>query len=151
MSQNLRKNHMAAKGNYLFLLLVLTGINIVLTFAGVLQLVKHELPCPLCLLQRLAFFGAGFGLVSAFRRGYTSAHTGCVQIFMLYLLVVSARQCLNHIVSGSGWIGGSLLGLHLSVWSVVAALVMLLLFSLQLTVFLPRPRTAGACMLDNFR
>lgn len=112
---------------------MLVAVNAVLTLTSVLQFGFHEIPCPLCLLQRVAFFGAGFGLISAFKKGYYPVHTACVLIFMIYLLVVSMRQSMNHIVEGQGgWIGGAIFGLHLSVWSVLFALGMLLLFSFQL-------------------
>lgn len=134
------QNLLPEKLNYLFLLCVLAAINGILTLTLILQFVRHETPCPLCLLQRLAFFGAGFGLISAFRRGYSPAQTGCVIVFMTYLLTVSVRQSMNHIIGDrGGWIGGTVYGLHLTVWSVIAACIMILMFSLALTAFSVTP------------
>ena len=47
--------------NYIYLLLVMFVIAGILTAAMTLQYVKGELPCPLCLLERVAMFGCASG------------------------------------------------------------------------------------------
>ncbi|HCM47297.1 MAG TPA: hypothetical protein DIS98_07260 [Colwellia sp.] len=41
----------------------LLAISLVMTFALYAQLIDHELPCPLCLIQRLGFTGVMLGLL----------------------------------------------------------------------------------------
>ena len=53
---------------YLSMLLVIAAI---LTAAMGFQYLNGEIPCPLCLLQRVAMFGVCFGLIANFRNGYS--------------------------------------------------------------------------------
>jgi disulfide bond formation protein DsbB len=77
---------------------------ILLAFAGVLsaamafQYFDREIPCPLCLLQRVAMFGCCFGLIQQLRDGETQRGAGIALIFAVLLLVISVRQTLLHIV-----------------------------------------------------
>ena len=57
--------------NYVFLLLVMLVIAGILTAAMTLQYVNGELPCPLCLLERVAMFGVCVGIMLSFRRGFS--------------------------------------------------------------------------------
>ncbi len=49
--------------NYLYLFLMMLVIAAILTAAMTMQYVYGELPCPLCLLERLALFGVCFGII----------------------------------------------------------------------------------------
>jgi len=60
-----------ALANYSYLLLLMFVIAGILTAAMTLQYLKGELPCPLCLLERLAMFGVCFGIMLNFRRGFS--------------------------------------------------------------------------------
>lgn len=122
---------------YCLLLAVLLLVCLAQTAMLGLQLGAHELPCPLCLLQRLALFGVAFGLISAFRIAHSPARTGYSLLSALLLLIIAARQCLNNITPrpGHDWIGGTLLGLHFPVWSVLLALFLLVLLTTSLLVF----------------
>ena len=61
---------LAALGNQLALLAVVG----MLSYAFVDQLYFGELPCPLCLMQRVGFVIIGFALVLNIRCGAYSAH-----------------------------------------------------------------------------
>jgi disulfide bond formation protein DsbB len=91
----------------------------VLAFAFALQFVLHELPCPLCQLQRVAIVLCGFGFVLNLRLGPQPAHYGLVVVAALFGLAVSGRQVLLHIVPGSGTYGSAIFGLHLYSWGVL--------------------------------
>ena len=62
--------------NYVYLLLVMLVIAGILTAAMTLQYANGELPCPLCLLERVAMLGVCFGIMLNFRRGFSYQNTG---------------------------------------------------------------------------
>ena len=98
----------------------LLGVCGVLAAAFGLQLVLHELPCPLCLLQRAAFIAVGIGFLLNIRFGSSSAHYGAILVGAVAGAAMSLRQVLLHIVPGTGEYGAPLFGLHLYTWGFVA-------------------------------
>jgi disulfide bond formation protein DsbB len=122
--------------NDLFLWAMMLTIAAVLTTAMVFQFYGGEIPCPLCLLQRVAMFGVCYGMVSHFRYGYSVRHDGVSMLFALVLLIVSARQTLIDIYPrpGHNYIGSAVFGLHMPVWSVVIAIAILAAFAIKLAV-----------------
>jgi disulfide bond formation protein DsbB len=115
------------------LLLVIAGT---LTAAMALQLAYGEVPCPLCLLQRVAMFGICFGVMRSFRHGDRTRSIGLGLLSALVLLIVAGRQTLIDIcpLPGRSYVGSAVLGLHMPVWSVVVALATMAAFTLHLTV-----------------
>ena len=101
----------------------LLAVTLVLAAALVLQLALGELPCPLCLLQRVGFVAVGFGLLLNVRFGPAPLHYGLVILGALFGAAAAGRQVLLHIVPGSGAYGSPLLGLHLYTWSLALFLV----------------------------
>lgn len=97
----------------------LLGIGGVLAAAFGMQLVLHELPCPLCLLQRAAFIAVGIGFLLNVRFGSSPAHYGVVLASAVAGAAMSLRQVLLHIVPGTGEYGSALFGLHLYTWGFV--------------------------------
>jgi disulfide bond formation protein DsbB len=122
--------------NYAYLLLVMIVVAAILTGAMTLQYANGELPCPLCLLERLALFGVCFGIVLNFRAGFSYQNTGFTLLAALFLLVVSVRQTLLDIYPRPGheYIGSAVFGLHMPVWSIVIALAILLAYAIKLSV-----------------
>jgi disulfide bond formation protein DsbB len=122
---------LARLGNFLGAL----GIAVVLLIAFAFQFLQHDLPCPLCLLQRVAFVLVGFGFLLNLRYGPQPAHYGLIVLAALFGIAVSGRQTLLHIVPGTGAYGPAFLGLHYYVWALVlfgatlAAVAVLLLLS----------------------
>ena len=102
-------------------------IAAILTAAMTLQYGAGEIPCPLCLIERVALFGAAFGLLMNLRGPYSSRFTGLTLLFSLFLLIVSARQTLLDIYPrpGHAYVGGAVFGLHMPVWSVVIAVALI--------------------------
>lgn len=100
--------------------LAVLGIVALLGYAFFDQLVLGELPCPLCLLQRVAFVLAacGFGLNALF--GCRPSHYGLAIFGAIAGASISARQIMLHIVPGSGSYGAALFGLHFYTWAFVA-------------------------------
>jgi len=122
--------------NYLYLLAMMAVIAGILTTAMTLQYAYGELPCPLCLLQRVALFGVCFGIMLNFRNGFSSRNTGFSLLFAIFLLVVSVRQSLLDIYPRPGheYIGSAVLGIHMPVWSIIIALALLIAYALKLAV-----------------
>ena len=129
-------NRLPALLNDLALLAMLLVLAAILTTAMTLQYVYGELPCPLCLLQRVAMFGVCFGIILHFQNGYSVRNTGLSLLFALFLLVVSVRQTLLDIYPrpGHSYIGTAVLGLHMPVWSILIGLAILLAFAIKLAV-----------------
>jgi disulfide bond formation protein DsbB len=125
-----------ALGNYVYQLLILLAFAGVLTAALVLQYAYGELPCPLCLLQRVAMFGICFGIMLDFRRGFSYQNVGFSLLFAVFLLIVSVRQVLLDIYPrpGHSYIGSAVLGLHMPVWSVVIAVLVLAAYAVRMCV-----------------
>jgi disulfide bond formation protein DsbB len=122
--------------NDLFLLAMMLTVAAIITAAMILQFYEGEIPCPLCLLQRVAMFGVCFGIILHFRHGYSARNEGFSMLFALLLLIVSVRQTLLDIYPrpGHNYTGSAVLGLHMPVWSVVIAVAILLAFAMKLAV-----------------
>src|SRR5687768_14300777 len=131
-----RTERVLAGLNYLYLLAMMTVIAGILTAAMTLQYAYGELPCPLCLLQRVALFGVCFGIMLNFRNGFSYQNTGFSLLFVIFLLIVSARQSLLDIYPRPGheYIGSAVFGIHMPVWSIIVALVLLTSYAFKLAV-----------------
>ena len=105
--------------NEAFMLGMMAVIAAILTAAMTLQYGRGELPCPLCLLQRVAMLGVCFGLMQNFRTGFSDRNLGFSLLFAVFLLVVAVRQTLLDIYPRPGheYVGSAILGLHMPVWS----------------------------------
>jgi disulfide bond formation protein DsbB len=122
--------------NDLFLFSMMLTIAAILTTAIALQYYGGEIPCPLCLLQRVAMFGVCYGVILHFRDGYSARNDGFSLLFAVFLLIVSVRQTLLDIYPrpGHSYIGSAVLGLHMPVWSVIIAVAILLAFAIKFAV-----------------
>ncbi len=120
----------------LFQFAMMLTMAAILTTAIVLQYSGSELPCPLCLLQRVAMFGVCFGIIMHFRYGYSARNDGVSMLFALFLMIVSVRQTLLDIYPrpGHSYIGSAVLGLHMPVWSIVIAVAILAAFAIKFAV-----------------
>jgi len=122
--------------NELFGLGMMAAIAGVLTAALFMQYGRGELPCPLCLLQRVAMLGVCFGLMQNFRSGFSDRNLGYSLLFSVFLLIVAVRQTLLDIYPRPGheYVGSAVLGLHMPVWSVLIAVVLIAAFALKLCI-----------------
>lgn len=101
----------------------LLGIGTVLALAFIDQLWFRDLPCPLCILQRVGFFAAGFGIALNIIFGPKPSHYGVAIIGAVGGAAISMRQILIHIVPGTGSYGNPVFGLHLYTWAFIAFVV----------------------------
>jgi disulfide bond formation protein DsbB len=122
--------------NEVYALAVTAMIAAVLTAAMVMQYAHGELPCPLCLLQRVAMLGVCFGLMQNFRNGFSDRNLGYSLLFSVFLLVVAIRQTLLDIYPRPGheYVGSAVLGLHMPVWSILIAMALITAFAVKLCV-----------------
>lgn len=111
------------------------GLSVVLGTGFWLQITLDELPCPLCLLQRVGFVLVMYGFMLNVVRGVNYSHYGIIILSALFGAGVAMRQVLLHIVPGTGAYGSPILGLHFYTWSFmvfaasILAVAVLLLFS----------------------
>lgn len=113
--------------------LALYAIAAILLAAFYFQIARGELPCPLCLLQRVALTALAFGPILMVRHGPRPYHYGLVIIAALCGAMIAGRQILLHILPGDAGYGSVLLGYHFYTWAflcfaaaILAAAVMLL-------------------------
>jgi disulfide bond formation protein DsbB len=115
----------------------LYAVALLLAAAFAAQLVLHELPCPLCLLQRILFATLAIGPILNIRFGPRPSHYALSLLAAVAGAVASTRQVLLHIMPGDGGYGSALLGYHYYTWALIgfiAAIVLLaavLLFDRQ--------------------
>lgn len=104
----------------------LLGVSLVLAVAFFDQLVFGDLPCPLCLLQRAGFVGAGVGLALNVRFGPRPSHYALMMLAAAVGCAVSVRQMLLHIAPGDAGYGDALLGLHFYTWATIVYIAIIL-------------------------
>jgi disulfide bond formation protein DsbB len=78
--------------------LSLYGLALVLVAAFAAQLVLHELPCPLCLLQRILFAALAIGPILNIRFGPRPCHYALSLLAAVAGAIASTRQVLLHIM-----------------------------------------------------
>jgi disulfide bond formation protein DsbB len=110
----------------------LCAIALVLAAAFAAQLILGELPCPLCLLQRIQFALLAIGPILNVRHGPRPSH------YALSLLAAAAgaafamRQILLHIMPGDPGYGSALLGYHYYTWAFIGFAVATVLIAAML-------------------
>ncbi|AZE48322.1 hypothetical protein C4K04_2650 [Pseudomonas chlororaphis] len=70
----------------------LLGVSFSLLIAFYYQLALQEIPCPLCLLQRVGMIAMGFGFLMNIRFGIRSVHYGVALLGALLTGVIASRQ-----------------------------------------------------------
>lgn len=125
------------------------------------QFVIGELPCPLCVIQRLSFLLACVGPLGILRKAGTPegnvafrarGFAFCI-IASVLGMAVSDRQILLHIMPGDAGYGPPVMGLHLYTWASVVFVCLILSSALGLlggreeSRPLPKIATNGVCGL----
>ncbi|MTH96837.1 disulfide bond formation protein B [Roseibium sp. RKSG952] len=108
------------------------AVSLVLVLAYFYQLKLYELPCPLCLLQRVGFVSVGVGLGLNLLYGARARHYALMLLGALFGVSVAVRQILLHIVPGTGHYGSPVLGLHYYTWAAICFFLILLGTSIML-------------------
>ncbi len=92
--------------------LSLYGVALILAAAFAAQLLLHELPCPLCLLQRIQFAVLAIGPIMNVRFGPRPSHYALSLLAAAAGAAFSTRQILLHILPGDAGYGTALFGYH---------------------------------------
>src|ERR1700754_1055340 len=99
--------------------LSLYAVALVLAAAFAAQLLLHELPCPLCLLQRIQFTALAIGPILNVRYGPRPSHYALSLLAAAMGFAFSTRQVLLHILPGDAGYGTALFGYHYYTWALV--------------------------------
>jgi disulfide bond formation protein DsbB len=109
--------------------LSLYAVALVLAAAFAAQLVLHELPCPLCLLQRILFAMLAVGPILNIRFGPRPSHYALSLLVAVTGAIVSTRQVLLHIMPGDAGYGSALLGYHYYTWALIGFIATIILLA----------------------
>ena len=90
----------------------LYAVALVLAAAFAAQWLLHELPCPLCLLQRIQFAVLAIGPIMNVRWGPRPSHYALSLLAAATGAAFSTRQVLLHIMPGDAGYGTALFGYH---------------------------------------
>ena len=105
-------------------LYLVTGLLIA---AFVFEFTRDELPCPLCLLQRIALSGMAAGLILNLRFGLAPRYYGLILLAAASGAVFAVRQILLHIAPGDPGYGTTVFGLHYYTWCAIVFGIAILL------------------------
>lgn len=114
--------------------LALAGICGSLLMAFYLQIFNNELPCPLCMLQRIGLMLVALGLFLNVRFGPSAVHYAIIIVSAMVGASVSLRQDLLHIIPGTGGYGSTIFGYHLYTWGFIAFMGIILFTALMLVL-----------------
>jgi disulfide bond formation protein DsbB len=123
---------MSARTAILLNALGLYAISLVLLLGLVFQLLWHELPCPLCLLQRVAFVALAVGPILNIRHGPRPSHYAMSLLAALVGMMVAVRQVMLHILPGNPGYGSAVAGLHYYSWAALIFVFAIVLIGLVL-------------------
>lgn len=110
----------------------LLAICFILILAFADQLMDHDVPCPLCLLQRICFVGIGICFMMNLRLGIKASHYGLMLLQAFLGLAIAMRQIYLHTASGDPGYGHTLLGLHFYTWAAIAFILISLFIAVAL-------------------
>lgn len=130
---------------YWFPHIVAFGYALVILAAISTQFIGSELPCPLCILQRMAMMLVGIGavwMVGQARKGILTL-AGYARSYGLMIIgamlgaSMSIRQIELHILPGDVGYGEAVLGLHLYTWALITFIVVIAYSAIMLMFFKP--------------
>lgn len=134
-------------------LIVLTITGILIAAFGV-QFIKHEKPCPLCLLQRTMMIGVAVSALLNIHFGIKPAHYALGLLCSLAGGVVALRQIALHVCPGFPEFGVPVLGMSLYTWSFLIFACCVLAIALLLLMYNPyeedrKPSSTGLGQLAS--
>ncbi|ECG8588505.1 disulfide bond formation protein B [Salmonella enterica subsp. salamae] len=130
----MKTNHFPTTLVHLINMMGLFGICVALVIAFYYQLVRYELPCPLCLLQRVGLIIAGLGFLFNLYFGIQSMHYGMVIIGSILTGIVASRQMFLHIIPGDTGYGSTFLGLHFYTWVLIVSVLIIAAVAVVLAI-----------------
>ncbi|MCL9780114.1 disulfide bond formation protein B [Vibrio sp. S4M6] len=131
-------------------ILGLLGMTAILLMAFVMQLSLNELPCPLCLLQRVGFAMVMFGLMLNAIYGPQQRHYGIVLIGALFGAAAALRQVSLHVIPGTPGYGSPILGMHYYTWAFVLFVATIFAVSILLILWREEWNKDGTFEMTTF-
>ncbi|OEF29507.1 disulfide bond formation protein B [Vibrio rumoiensis] len=116
-------------------MLGLLGMSAILFIGFVLQFAWNELPCPLCLLQRIGFVMVMFGFMLNVVFGTQQRHYGVVLFGAIFGAVAALRQVSLHVIPGTPGYGSPILGMHYYTWAFVLFMATIFAVAVLLTLW----------------
>ncbi|MBV9576895.1 MAG: disulfide bond formation protein B [Gammaproteobacteria bacterium] len=110
------------------------GILLMLLLVFIFQIILFEVPCSLCLLQRIGLLGVALGFLMNFRFGPYLSHYVISLLSAFFTSFVALRQMALHKVVGTDSYGGMFLGLHLYTWSFMIAVISVVIITFVLGI-----------------
>lgn len=115
-----------------------------------IQFFKHEVPCALCMLQRLGMLGVAAGALMNVKFGPRKMHYGLCLFAAIFGGFVALRQISLHVCPEFPTFGVPFWGLSLYTWSFIVYACSILYVGLLLMIFdheaqpaIPRPNWWG--------
>ena len=112
----------------------LLALEVVLVYAFYDQFYKHDLPCPLCLLQRVGFVACMIALLLNVSYGPRPWHYGLLLLSAVFGAAVALRQVSLHVIPGTPPYGEDVFGMHFYTWAFVSFVSIILLTSMLLLI-----------------
>ncbi|HIF61176.1 MAG: disulfide bond formation protein B [Methyloprofundus sp.] len=97
----------------------LLGISLILYIGFAIEFLYDELPCPLCLLQRVGFVFVMIGFMLNVMQGAKPINYGVVLVGALFGATMSLRQIAMHAIPGTGAYGSPIFGYHFYTWAFI--------------------------------
>ncbi|AEE26675.1 disulfide bond formation protein B [Francisella hispaniensis] len=110
----------------------LMGIAISIIAAFYFQFAMDELPCPLCLLQRLGLLAIGFGFLLNMRYNIRPSHYALSLLAAVFTSFVSLRQIALHVTDPVGF-GSRVLGMHMYSWVFVISMIAIIYIAIVMS------------------
>ena len=110
------------------------GLGFLLLIGLILQIGLHELPCPLCLLQRIGLLGVAFGFLLNVQFNIHPGHYTLSLLSALLTAAISIRQVFLHVMPGDLGYGLPLFGLHLYTWVFILCVAIIIYISIILSI-----------------
>lgn len=122
--------------------LIICGV--LLSAFGV-EFIWSEVPCPLCMLQRLCMIGAAIGFILNVKYGVKPSHYGLSLLSALAGGTVALRQISLHVCPGFPTFGIPVLGLSLYTWSFIVFVCVVAAVALLLFLYDPAKESDEEC------
>lgn len=130
--------------------LLVVILSIVLLIAYGVQFIWHEVPCPLCMLQRLGMIGVASGALLNIWFGIRTSHYALALLSALLGGFVALRQISLHVCPGSAEFGFPVLGLSLYTWSFIVFVCSVLAIALMLFLYDPEDTRKSILPLNGW-
>lgn len=150
------KNLPGKLGFWAQVIFIAAYVGILSTAMFVFQFALGEMPCPLCITQRMAMMAASLGplyvIVQSLRGQLTETKfmvgLGMASLGALVGAIMSIRQIELHILPGDPGYGTAIMGLHLYTWALITFVIviafagLLMLFGHEFQPIAPEARWA---------